>query len=245
MQSKRYHGHMSNPSPNRFVHAIRSGEIDSIDELKASFRAHALATHPDTAATADPGEAFISMRAEYEAALANFERHRFGISRRLSGGSSDGAPRSGERNAHVDAAELWGCLSLMLKRGFPKEARHEKEILRYEYARWRWRGALEALGRKKGSTEPPVDLEPSLLLDAFEACLLGLEKTNTARDASLTYLRELCDYASRRLPAMRVALVRAFDALRADARLTTEAKAFLLFLSSELGIGPTLGGRGD
>jgi len=241
-------------SPNRFVRAIRSGEIDSVKDLKAAFRELALATHPDLAgrrhenrsepdaqarmpegaARPDTGEAFIAVRAEYEAALANFDRHRFGASRKI------GQPAP--REASVAAEELWGCLSLMLKRGFPKEPRHEKETLRYEYARWRLRGAVEALQRERERPEPLVVESRHRAFEAFEDCLLDLKKTAPSLEAAvIAYLRELIDYASSGLPLMRVSLVRAFDGFTADARLSEMARSFIRFLSSELGIGPTLG----
>jgi len=242
---------------NRFVQRIRSGEIESVEDLKTAFRELALATHPDVAAThsdsapngigaggggpraagrgIDPGGAFIAVRAEYEAALVNFERHRFGA-RRIDG---EGRPSGG--GAAVEAAELWSCLSLMLKRGFPKEPRHEKETLRYEYARWRLCGALDSLAREKGGGDIDGERSASRLFGDFEASLLDLKKTAPGLLASsLAYLRGLVDFASRNLPAMRTDLVRGFESLRCDARLAPGAREFLLVLSTELGIGPTL-----
>ena len=228
---------MAHGSPNRFVRAIRSGEIDSIEELKTAFREQALATHPDlggTSATADPGEAFIAVRAEYEAALSDFERHRFGSVAARRG------DEGGQRSAHVGSEELWGCLSLLLKRGFPKEPRHEKEILRYEYARWRFRGALASLARERGSAEP-VDHGPAL--DRFEGVLLGMKKRRSpALGIILSFLRELIDYASGSHPAMRVALVRDFEHLKNMPELGFNYGELLALLAGELGIGPTLPG---
>ena len=59
--------------------------------------------------------------------------------------------------------------------------------------------------------------------------------------AILTYLDELVDYAARGLPAMRVALVRNYDAIRDHSGLSPRAREFLALLSAGLGIGPTLG----
>jgi len=240
-------------SPNRFVRAIRSGEIESVDELKAAFRELALATHPDVAKTrsqaetkggpagetidkADAGEAFIAVRAEFEAALANFERHRFGLD--LARGRTDAAD-----NAYSGAggAELWSCLALLRKRDFPKEPRHEKEILRYEYARWRFRGALRHLSV---SVTVPAEVGKTAVesFDAFESEALSMKKTGAPLLAViLSYLDELVDYAARRLPAMRVALVRSYDAIREHPGLSPGGREFLALLSAELGIGPTIG----
>lgn len=237
-------------SPNRFVRAIRSGEIDSIEELKAAFREFALATHPDLAsrrpaagenAGTDPagaveldsGEAFIAVRAEYEAALVNFERHRFGVDFAKGRTEASTAAYPG-----VGLAELWSCLALLRKRGFPKEPRHEKEILRYEYARWRFRVDL---GRLSVSGRRTVE-EGHAVFDAFEIDTLAMKRAGDAILSSiLSYLDELIDYAVRRLPAMRVALVRSYDALRDHPGLSTGGRQFLAMLSAELGIGPTIG----
>ena len=226
-------------SPNRFVRAIRSGEIESVDDLKAAFRELALATHPDVA-KADSGEAFIAVRAEFEAALTNFERHRFGVD--LARGRTDAAD-----NAYSGAggAELWSCLALLRKRDFPKEPRHEKEILRYEYARWRFRGALRHLSVSvTASVTVPAGAGKTAVesFDAFESEALAMKKTGAPLLAViLSYLDELVDYAARRLPAMRVALVRSYDAIRDLPGLSPGGREFLAVLSAELGIGPTIG----
>jgi len=240
-------------SPNRFVRAIRSGEIESIEDLKAAFRELALATHPDLAARrppggatagsegaaadkSDAGEAFIAVRAEYEAALANFERHRFGVD--LARGRDDS---SAAAFAGVGGAELWSCLALLRKRGFPKEPRHEKEILRYEYARWRFRASLGQLSIS-GRATAEAGKSAVEAFDAFENAALAMKKAEAPFLASvLSYLDELVDYAARGLPAMRVALVRSYDALRDHPGLSTGARQFLAILSAELGIGPTIG----
>ncbi|HUX38400.1 MAG TPA: hypothetical protein VMV44_10910 [Rectinemataceae bacterium] len=254
--------------PNRFVQAIRSGRIDSVDDLKTAFRELALATHPDMARAramghTDPGEAFIAVRAEYETALANFERHRFGASMARRGrvgasgrdlGAGGDLGSGGARAASVGAAELWGCLSLMLKRGFPKEPRHEKEILRYEYARWRLRGALQALGREAGKSldreaelsreEPRGTTDPARLFDAAESELIAIKKTfPKSLSALLSFLRKLADEDLAGHPAMRVALVRDLDALRIAPGLGAAARNFVALLAERRGIGPTLGAR--
>ena len=231
---------MSAKAPNRFVRAIRSGEIDSVDDLKTAFRELALATHPDIGPSAGEGaaEAFIAVRSEYEAALANFERHRFGASFRGQGGGATNSAGGAGRPADVAASELWACLSLFLKRGFPKEARHEKEILRYEYARWRLRGALEALGRDRRRDDRAG---PAALFDAFEAELIVIKNTYPGSlSSALAFLRDLLAQATDGHPAMRVALVRELDRLRLAPGFGESSLDFLLFLAGELGIGPTI-----
>ncbi len=179
--------------------------------------------------------AFIAVRAEYEAALANFERHRFGARAKVA---ASGDPRNtGLGASSTGAYGLWACLALLLKRGFPKEPRHEKEGLRYAYALWRFRGALRGL-----------DSEGSALA-SFDAALgpfLELGKSDRATlDLLRSFLGELIDYALRGLPVMRVALVRGLDALGAVPILVAgpgqPALRFARALAAELGIGPTLG----
>jgi hypothetical protein len=189
-------------------------------------------TDPAGAVEFDSAEAFIAVRADYEVALVNFERHRFGID--LARGRTDASDAA---YPGVGSAELWSCLALLRKRGFPKDPRHEKEILRYEYARWRFLSALCNLsvpGRSKAE-------EGRAVFDAFESEVLAMKVEASDLLASiLSYVDELIDYASRRLPAMRVALVRSYDALRDHPGLSTGIRQFLAMLSAELGIGPTL-----
>lgn len=114
---------------NRFVKRIKSGDIDSIEELKADFKALAKLTHPD--ANGSGGDDFIRIRAEYEAAFRDFNRHRFGGSWEGSGVRSD-----------EDAA--YAGLAALFKRGFPRLPRHDKQRLRYEYLLQLVRNSCEA-----------------------------------------------------------------------------------------------------
>ena len=57
---------------NRFVQLIRSGEIDSVEDLKTVFKELAKATHPDLAG-AGAGDEFVAVRLEYENALHDFK----------------------------------------------------------------------------------------------------------------------------------------------------------------------------
>jgi hypothetical protein len=225
------------PSPpsNRFVTGIRSGEIDSLEDLKAAFKELAKATHPDLAGQDSDlasGDAFVAVRSEYENALRDFERHRFGAARL----ERSGMGATGERGAAVSSLELWACLALFLKRGFPKLPRHEKEILRYEYARWRFRGVLRA----RGSGRDGID--PVALFDAFEGELLTIRKAlPDGVGAALAFLRGLVAHAEREHPAMRTALVRDLEALSLEPGLGAASLDFLAWLAGELGIGKRLG----
>jgi hypothetical protein len=211
---------------NRFVQGIRSGAIDSVEDLKTAFKELAKATHPDLAG-AEAGDEFVAVRAEYEQALHDFEHHRFGAAKAGAGGE--------DRGGTVAAREIWACLALFLKRGFPKTPRHEKEILRYEYARWRFRGSLRSLGRERAGTEALS------LYDAFEGELLSIRKAlPESAGAVLVFLRDLVAHAEREHPAMRTALVRDLEALRIAPGLGRDSLAFLEFLAAELGIGARL-----
>jgi hypothetical protein len=141
--------------------------------------------------------------------------------------------------ARVDPRELWSCLALFLKRGFPKEPRHEKEILRYEYARWRLRGALKALGREEGGRG---GTDPVALFDSFEEELLALRKAlPEGVGAAVAFLRDLVAHAEREHPAMRTSLVQDLDALALQPGLGTASLDFLALMAGRLGIGKRLG----
>lgn len=214
---------------NRFVQGIRSGDIDSLEDLKTAFKELAKATHPDLAG-ADSGDEFLAVRSEYENALHNFEHHRFGAAK---AGTAGGL---GDRAAAVASGELWACLALFLKRGFPKTPRHEKEILRYEYARWRLRGALGARGRDAAVGDPVA------LYDAFEAECLAMRKAlPEGVGAAVAFMRSLVAHAEREHPAMRTALVRELEDLGLEPGLGSASLAFLGYLAKELGIGRSLG----
>ncbi|MEI6385591.1 MAG: hypothetical protein WCQ50_03080 [Spirochaetota bacterium] len=220
--------------PNRFVASIRSGDIETIEDLKAAFRERALVTHPDLAGPATEDGAFIAVRSEYEAALANFERHRFGA--RVKSPGPGGAREFSPGSTSTGSGGLWACLALLLKRGFPKEPRHEKEGLRYAYALWRFRRALRTLD---------AEGEALASFDAAAAPFLELGNSDKATLKLLrNFLGELIDYASRGLPVMRVALVRELDTLGA-ARILAAGPCYPAFLfaktlAAALGIGPTL-----
>jgi hypothetical protein len=201
---------------NRFVGRIRSGAIGSIGDLKSEFKELAKLNHPDLLGPDSDAEGFRRLREEYEAALRDFEKHRFGARLR--------APSSGEGSFRDEA---WACLALFLKRGFPKVPRHEKESLRYEYARWR---LGEALGR-----------EGDERFAACEAELLEL-KAGGSRSLgfALAFLRELIEYRDKDLPAMRTQLLLSLGELNVDPSIGPGSRAFVRRLAGELGIGAVI-----
>lgn len=210
---------------NRFVRRIKSGDIDSIEELKSEFKELAKLTHPDLQGLGKEGE-FVAARAEYEAALRDFEKHRFGARLGAGGGASAASRPDAEDEGRLSDA-AWLCLELMLKRGFPKSARHEKERLRYEYARWRLE---QALGGARAE-----------LFRAFESELLDMKAFGSPSLApSLELLRDLIEYRYAGLAAMRTHVVLSFGRLKADPRAGTAARGFAGLLAMDLGIGGEL-----
>jgi hypothetical protein len=208
---------------NRFVRKIRSGEIESVDELKSEFKALAKLSHPDLRGPGTGGEEFARLRDEYEAALRDFVKHRFGARPADGGLAPVGSGRDGPM-----ADDAWACLALLLKRGFPKVPRHEKETLRYEYARWR---LAEALGPSRRA-----------LFSACESELLGMRSSGSAALAPvLGLLGNLIDYREKGLGAMRTHVVLSLGALRSDPRVGPGCGAFALSLAAELGIGGEIG----
>jgi hypothetical protein len=219
---------------NRFVRRIRSGHIESIEELKSEFKDLAKRTHPDLGGPDGTAE-FVAARAEYEAALRDFERHRFGASRRRDRDGSLGHPGDeGRGAARPGGAEgpladrAWLCLELMIKRGFPKVPRHEKELLRYEYARWRF---AQALGEERAR-----------LFRGFESELLDMKALGSGALApTVELLRDLIEYRYEGLAALRTSVVLSMGRLRSDPRLGEAARAFLSLLAEDAGIGGELG----
>jgi hypothetical protein len=205
--------------PNRFVRKIKSGEIESIGSLKSEFKALAKLSHPDLREPGSGGDEFARLRGEYEAALRDFVKHRFGARPR----EDDSAARSGARDGPL-SDEAWACLALLLKRGFPKVPRHEKEILRYEYARWR---LFEAIGPERRA-----------LFAACEAELLAMKSARPeAQATAMGMLASLIDYRGKGVRAMRTHIVLSLGSLRADPRVGPASRAFTLSMAADLGIG--------
>jgi hypothetical protein len=213
---------------NRFVKRIKSGEIASVGELKAEFKDLAKRTHPDLAGPGSDHGDFAALRDEYDNALRDFEKHRFG-SRRGGAGTYPGGTSAGRGLAREALApEAWPCLAILLGRGFPKAPRHEKEALRYEYARWRLGEALGPAWRE--------------LFDACDAELLAMRASRSpALELPLRVLRLLLDYRGKGLSAMRTEIVLALAELRSDPRVGPGCREFVLALARELGVGPEIG----
>jgi hypothetical protein len=211
---------------NRFVRRIRSGEIESVEDLKSEFKELAKLTHPDLRESGDrDGAEFAAARAEYEAALRDFEKHRFGA--RLDRGGRGPASAGGSDEGPLSDA-AWLCLELLLKRGFPKVPRHEKERLRYEYARWRF---ARELGPRRAE-----------LFGEFESDLLDMRALGSAALAPATeLLRDLVEYRIAGLAAMRTHVVLSLGRLKADPRVEPAVLAFAGLLALDLGIGGELG----
>lgn len=242
----------SGRAANRFTGRIRSGEIASVAALKAEFKALAKLLHPDLAApgTTD-GEDFAALRADYEAALRDFDRLRFDLprSRRAAGGS--GNPYVPSRTVH-DRRALYEALAALRGRGFPKRPRHEKEKARYGYGRALALARLEAW-------RPDC---PELFL-AFESRLLGTpsadEFAQRMNVAALRLLDGILDYHGNGVGEARQGLAFEFSQL-ASMRRDGEAPrggtvplgpdegaaailGFLSVLVADLGAGPALSGR--
>lgn len=207
---------------NRFARRIRDGTIRTPGELKSEFKSLAKALHPDLAGH-EAGEEFIRVRSEYEAALKDFELHRF---RTRPGRIRTGFPAAGT-GADMDARpRVFAALGILRKRGFPKIPRHEKERFRYEYARYRFGTALEECGVDVG--EDLVNVERTLVdLRAREP---------SAFEAVLSYLDALTDYSARGLPAMRTFLAQRSSSLQSDPRIPEPVKGFLAGLSRALAL---------
>ena len=177
---------------------IRDGLIGSVEELKAEFKAQAKRTHPDLAGSG-AAEDFLRLRRDYEAAL-----------RALS------APASATGAGVED--DPFVALGLLLKRGFPKVPRHDKERLRYGYQRIRARASLGALNEEAGP-----------LFDRFEEELFSLKETDAR--GFRTAMRLTADIVAARL--------RGTEALLAALRMELARRA------APLALGRPPGGSGD
>ena len=188
--------------PNRFARLIRSGEISRVEELKATFRRLAFATHPDLRApgTADDSGEFSRIRSEYEAALADFAHHRHG------------APRGASATYRMD--DFPAALRILLARGFPKRARHEKERLRYGYARL---VVSECLASREGG-------DGGESFTAFESAFLELRSADPARYSAVrSLLAGMLEYERSPSPALRAVIRLTFASLRVGSGATAGA----------------------
>jgi len=247
-------GRPAGRAANRFSGRVRRGEIASVAELKAEFKALAKLLHPDLAGpgTSD-GEDFAALRADYEAALRDFDRLRFDLPRSRKSGSGSGNPFVPSRTVH-DRRELYAALAALRSRGFPKRPRHEKEKARYGYCR--------ALALARLEAWRPDCPEPFL---AFEARLLDApppdEFAQRMNAAALRLLDAILDYHASGVEGARQGILFEFAGLSSMRReggaprggtaplgRDGGADAILGFLSALVGdlpAGPALLGRTD
>lgn len=207
---------------NRFARRIRDGDIASPEDLKSEFKTLAKSTHPDLAGSASAAE-FARIREDYESALRDFERHRFGArpsGRRQAGSEAGGLPPDAR-------LEAFAALAMLRKRGFPKVPRHEKEKLRYGYARRRCVGKLAALDQGLADGFPGFE----------DACLALGGGGRGILAAVLESLDGLIEYAALGLPDLRTALALGIGSLREDGRVPAAASGFVLDLGAALGVG--------
>lgn len=266
--------------PNRFISAVEAGEISSEAELKSAFRALALATHPDLGGEGGRGESFVKVRAEYEAALrylADSGGHAGRGARRGAGfagrGGGPGEAEEGRaaaegrrgtsRGRSFDKALFYADLAALLKAGFPKTPRHDKERRKYARLRLLLRSSLAARG------ESP---SPLGLFDDFERALSRLKDSpegggaagagaGTSAAAVLGLLSDLVEYEETGIVALRSVIEIELAGLRAGAARAAAAPlgaggewardeedepsarlfGFLSFLVADMEGGPALG----
>ncbi len=218
---------------NRFIRLIEAGIIETEAALKSEFRARALETHPDQAQADDRGAAFIRLKAEYEVALRylappvrDSPSHGSGSA---PGTASGRAPSRAPGRTRYDRDLFYADLSALLKAGFPKVPRHDRERRKYARLRLLVLSSLEALdealaeagprGPASRSSAPGIGVREGF--SAFEAELLALRALGTpeaeARIArALSLAADLVDYAECGILALRAAVEIDLAGLRAE-----------------------------
>ncbi len=205
---------------NRFIRGIKSGAIESIEKLKVEFKAIAKMTHPDLAGPGANAEDFIRARSEYESALRDFGRHRFGFS-----GASGAA---GKRGA-LDRRVFYANLAILFKRGFPKSPRHEKESRKYSYYKYLVMDQLRAWPDPRG-----------LAFEGFEAELLEMRRSDSRRyGAALDLVLAVLEYHAGGPPLARTAIEVAFKPWK-ESNGSGAAADFLGLLVGDLACGQAL-----
>jgi hypothetical protein len=196
---------------NRFSRLIGDGTINSVEELKTAFKALAKQTHPDLAEGG--AEVFVRVRRDYEAAMFELRASPARPHDRESPLDQERPPEHGQA---AGAGEAEKALASLLKRGFPKQPRHEKERLRYNYARARLRSSFRA--REDGTLA---------LFDAFEKEMLA--GSGAAGETALELLGAWSRAASLAPGPSRVAAMAAlrFDLLRLSPTATLSPAAAL------------------
>lgn len=235
---------------NRFIRLIEEGTIATEGELKSAYRAQALATHPDLQGgairtTGTLGEDFIKARAEYEAAL-RYLAPKDGQSKAGSGGSGHGNVDHGDRPAtafgkkrdRFDRALFYADLAALIKAGFPKVARHDKERRKYARLRLHVRSNLAALdGQEHGSCVARFD--------AFERSLTAIkaDSRDQVRDTSLDMIiglvEDIIDYAECGIVPLRASIEIELATLRARSN-DSALLGFLAFLVADMDGGTTI-----
>lgn len=226
---------------NRFIRLIEEGAVASEGELKSAFRAFARATHPDLGAAGSRPEDFIKARAEYEAAV----RYLAPKASQDEGGcaeASAGRAAGGGTRGRFDRDLFYADLEALLKAGFPKTARHDKERRKYARLRLRVRSALAGWDDDGGSRLADFD--------AFERWLAAIRDGRDSgagrlADEALGLVEGVIDYAESGIVPLRASIEIEFAALRAavsgDAALADGVTGFLGALIGDLDGGPALG----
>ena len=182
------------------------------------------------------------MRSEYEDALRDFVRYRYG-----GPASLDGRPPAFDRRS------LYADLARLFRRGFPKAPRHEKERKRYEYRRYLARSRLRAW-----------DESHAALLDTFEEEMLALRgesdpAAGEAYEGALAIVEGALEYHATGIDHVRAAVRLDFARFRsaggapggeglaarsgAAPAERDGISAFLSFLVEDMDAGPALGPR--
>lgn len=207
---------------NRFIRRIEDGEISTEGELKSAFRALAMATHPDLGEAGARGEAFMKARAEYEAAIGYL----------APAATAGGQTRMRGR---FDRDLFYADLQGLLKAGFPKLARHDKERRKYARLRLNVRSSLSAWDDRDAG-------DRLISFDAFEAELSAMKAlTEPDRlEPILALVEEIIEYAECGIVPLRAAIEIEFAAMR-ELRVEPAVLGFLGTLINDMDGGPALG----
>lgn len=263
---------------NRFIRLIEEGVISTEGELKSAFRALARATHPDLGAAGSHvaagaagaaagkrardgmrgdeetrGEAFIKARAEYEAAVRYLAPRT-----RPDDDSADGAQTAAAsgnagatgrgKSGRFDRDLFYADLEALLKAGFPKTARHDKERRKYARLRVRVRSALAAWDDDGGCRLACFDAFERRLAemrDGDDSAVLDGSGLDALADEAIGLVEAIIDYAECGIVPLRASIEIEFAALReavaADAAIADDLAGFLGALVADMDGGPALG----
>jgi len=215
---------------NRFIRLIEEGKIASEGELKSAFRALARATHPDLGVGVARGDGFIRARNAYEQAVRYLAPKERGNDQ-----SSVSVPAGQGR---YDRALFYADLAALMKAGFPKTARHDKERRKYARLRLRVRSSLST--RDDDETRAPL-----AAFDAFERSLSDMKESfdngaDIRLESILALLRDIVDYDECGIMPLRASIEIEFAALR-FATSDEGVLGFLEILIADMDGGPILG----